>query len=122
MTTTISNNHHQENTTQSGRKIPVILEVREFDGYVNANSMTANCRSNVHDIHHWLAEPMTKGWLTGLSVTLSMNISNLVILPSNDSDLTGNIWLHPCVAISYAYWLSELLGIQVAQWILQKKR
>jgi hypothetical protein len=88
------------------------IKQRITDGYFNA---TAICEASDKDLVDYLELRKTTLFLKILSEETGIESAEL-IQPKNS---TGEIWIHPQVAINLAQWATPYLAVKIPQWIFE---
>jgi hypothetical protein len=93
----------------------VTIICRSKDNYVNGYQI---CKAGNKNFNDWINLETTKDIINELENTIG--ISSLYLIENkkdNMLDLNQEVWLHPDLAISLAYWISSKFALQISKWI-----
>lgn len=88
------------------------IKQRLTDGYFD---VAAICDAYGKDFNDYLEMRKTEHFLRLLSEEIGIEESEL-IQPKNKS---GEIWIHPQVAINFAQWAKPLLAVMIPKWVFE---
>ena len=88
------------------------IKIRKKDGYIYATDM---CKAGNKLFGHYKENKISKNFLKELSLKLKIPTEDLMEI-NKGGKLQGS-WVHPCVAINLAQWISPKFFIEVITWI-----
>ena len=99
-----------------------VVMCKKKNGYINA---TALCNAGDREYRIWKdrkhvkgdPETKTRGFIEELSLAIGIPIARLAVYV-NHGPADRATWVHPCVAIDIAYWLSPEFAVKVTSWVI----
>ena len=100
-----------------------VVMCRQKDGYINA---TALCHAGGKKYGDWYDrqrikgnhEKRIRGFLDELASVMVITITDLIDIKQGGIPDQQGTWVHPCVAIDIAYWISAEFAVKVTRWVM----